>query len=802
MVAKEKRTVVTSDRIMASERVKRLREATITAPLEITAERSHILTEYYRRSDDEPVVLRRAKAFKEVLQNIPIAIRVDELIVGGMTDRVRGLLFYPEFTWKFLQDEMETLSTREVAKCILLEKDKQLIWEDIDYWQGRSLGEKREILWREQYGSDVRDALDAKLISEHLLFPVGRRTLDYEKVLNIGINGIIEEARSELRKIHIGSYEDLPKRYFLQAAIICLEAVIIFAERHAALARELAAKEKSPTRKQELEGIAEVCAWVPANPARTFHEALQSFWFTFVSSWIEGAAAGHSPGRFDQYMYPFYERDSRKGILTKEQALEYLGCLWVKFNQTTRLLSLTYAQKTMANQYQNIVIGGQTRDGKSAVNEMSYLILDVEEQFRLPQPTISVRYNDMLPGDFLLRAAEIIRLGGGKPAWFNDRYAAAVIPYYGVSLEEARDWTPIGCVEIGIPATTSFQYGFGFYNVAKCLELALSNGIDPRTKKQLGPATGDARQFKSYEELFNAVKAQLARAIELAVLSNNTSYALHAEMVPTPYSSALMNDCIKRGKDITEGGVRYNNFIVLEPHGFVNTANSLCAVKKLVYEDRAISMDELLAALANDFDGKDELRSMLEAAPKYGNDGIEAEQVLTDLFQFCMQEAEQYRGPFGDPVRTAFLGITMHYFFGATIGALPDGRKAYTPTADGSLSAFPGTDRKGPTALINSAARVNAMPALSTLLNMKFHPTALRGNEGLKKLVSLIKTYFDLSGYHIQFNVVSRETLLDAKKNPHLHRDLLVRIAGFTVFWVDLPPAIQDEIISRTEHAP
>ena len=788
-------------RVTVSERVQRLREAVVSAPKEVTADRSHIVTEYYKRSDGEPTVLRRANAFREVLQKIPIAIRDDELIVGALTDRVCGVLFYPDYSHKFLKEEMETLSTREANKVCLREEDKKVLLDDVEYWEGRSVEDRMEVLQQELVGSTLRDLMKARVISgEQSKIPQGRKIVDYPKALNRGLNGIIEEAHQELTKTTISSYEDLNKRHFLQAVVISLEAVVHFAQRHAVLARELAAQEREPARRRELETIAEVCAWVPANPARTFHEALQSFWFTHLGLWIEGSAPGYTPGRFDQYMYPFYGKDKSEGRVSREEALELMGCLWIKFNQNHRFMDLARIQATQASQYQNVTIGGRTMEKKSAVNELSYLILDVTEQVRLPQPTISVRYNDSLPDDFLLRAAEIVRLGGGMPAWFSDKYADAVLPQFGLKREEYWDWSPVGCVKMAIGGIVAPQNNFGSYCVAKCLDLALNNGLDPYTKKQVSPTTGDARQFTNYDQLFDAFKAQVAYAVSMAVLEGHTMYAVYAQLVPIPYSSALMSDCITKGKDLSQGGARYNNFTDVFPFGFVNTANSLYAVKKLVYEDKAISMDELLDALAANFEGKEEVRSLLEAAPKYGNGGEEVERVMSDIFQFVIREASQHCNAFGEPAASGFSGITLHYFHGATIGALPDGRKAYTPLADGSVSAFPGTDTKGPTALINSAAKVDPIPGLATLFNMKLHSSALSGREGLKKLISLVKTYFDLGGYHIQFNVLSRETLLAARKDPHLYRDLLVRIAGFTVFWMDLPSAIQDEIIARTEY--
>lgn len=800
MKTAEPKEVVAEGLPLISDRVRRLREHLLDSPVRVCPERSHIVTEYYKRSDGEPALVRRAKAFREVLRKITITISEDDLIAGDFTPYGRGCFFYPEYSYRWLKDELHTLSTREIDRRILAKEDEEGMLKDTEYWEGKALEDIRATLWRDMFGTRIDESIAAKVVIEHMTRPTGRRNLDYPKVLNKGLKGVIAEAQEEIAKLSVFSYDDLRKREFLQAAIITCEALIEFARRYAALAGELAEREGNPVRKRELKTLSEVCSRVPEHPAQSFYEALQSFWLVHLAAEIESAASGFSPGRFDQYVYPFYKADLEKGVLTREQALELLGCLWVKFNQIHKFECLLFAQSGLTSLYQNITIGGQTGEGKDATNDLSYLILDVTEQVRLPQPTISLRYWDGLQERFLLRAAQLVSRGGGMPAWFNDKYALAALPYYGLSLKEARDWRPIGCVEMGLSASTPLFYGFGFYSVAKCLELALSNGFDPRTKKQVGPATGDPRQFKTYDELYDAVKGQLAYAIETAVLHTNTSLALHAELVPVPFSSALMDDCIQRGKDITEGGGRYNNFIIMQPHGYVNTANSLYAMKKLVFQNKAVTISELLDALAANFEGAEDLREKLESAPKYGNDVDEVDLVASDLYQYTINKAMKHKGPFGDPVGTAFLGIGMHYVFGSAVGATPDGRKAYTPTADASLSAYPGTDVRGPTAVVKSAAKVDAFPALSTLFNLKFHPSALKGREGLKKLLALIKTYFDLYGYHIQFNVVSRETLLDAKKNPHLYRDLLVRVAGFTVFWVDLPPAVQDEIIARTEH--
>jgi formate C-acetyltransferase len=540
---------------------------------------------------------------------------------------------------------------------------------------------------------------------------------------------------------------------------------------------------------------------VPAHPARTFYEALQSFWFIHLSVLIEATGSGYSPGRFDQYMVPFYREAVSRGQLTGDQALELMGCLWLKFSQIARVRSLALAQVSHGTMYQNVTIGGETKEGVSAVNELSYLILDVTELLHLPQPTVSVRYNDKLPEDFVLRACEVVREGGGIPAFFMDKYAYEALPLFELPLEHVREWAPVGCIEAMIPTYGHGSFAWSFYSLGKCLELALNNGFDPRTKKQLGPVTGDARQFESYGELFETFRKQVIYAIETTKLASHTYRALETNTLPVPFASGLVNDCIKRGKDLRDGGPRYNVFVSTNPRGHISTTNSLYAIRKMVYEDKTIGMGELLDALAVSFEGKEELRKKLEALPKYGNDIDEVDRIASDLFQLCEQEARRLGpGPFGDVMTTTNQGIGMHYVFGTALGATPDGRKAYTPTADGSLSAYPGTDIKGATALIKSAAKVSVMPCLSTLLNVKIHPAAVKGLEGARKLMSLIKTYSDLGGYLVQFNIVDRETLLDARKNPKMYRDLTVRVAGFTAFWADLAPAIQDEIIARTEH--
>lgn len=788
-----------------TERVRRRREEYLAVKPQICAERSRLLTEYWKRSEGEPVAIRRAKAFRHILDGISIVIRDGELIIGNQTKYIRGCSVYPEIATEWVVEDLhrsEQYSSGEKVVCTVTEEEKRMIEEDCAYWRDKAIWEKAKSLFMELWGSRVADSLEARVCSAALDMPQAGVSLDYATVLNKGLNGVIEEAREQLQNHKIVTNEDLQKRFFWQGVIIACEAVIAFARRHAELAQELAAQIADPARRQELEEISRICRWVPANPARTFREALQSFWFVHLTAQIETCSAGFSPGRFDQYMYPFYKRDLEEGLLTRQEAAELLGCLWVKFAEIEILREEKTRKRLQGTLLQNLTIGGQTRAGKDATNELSYLILEVVRQMKLTQPTVSLRYHDGLPEDFLIKAAEVNRdFGGGQPAWFNDKAALVNLPSMGVPLAEARDWVPIGCVERAIPAATPLLTTSGFISLGKVLELTLNNGVDPRTEKQIGPMTGDPRSFSSFGELYQAFRKQLEYVAETLANAFNVGYSLHAQAAQVPLISALHNDCIARGRDLTQGGCRWNNFLAIVPHGHQNVANSFAAIKKLVFEEKALSMSELLEALALNFEGREELRQKLLAAPKYGNDDDYVDEPMNDIFQLTHQVVTSHRNAFGERMAISRQGHSFHYFSGQVIGATPDGRKAWEPTADGSLSPFRGTDFRGPTAVINSASKIDALGSMATLLNQKLHPSALAGRDGVRKLLSLIKTYFDNYGHHIQFNMLSRETLLDAKKHPERYRDLVVRVAGFSAYFVELSPEVQDEIIARTEQS-
>ena len=791
----------TNTKIRISTRVSKLREAFLSATPYVCGERSHLFTEYWRHSEAEPIAIRRAKAFNHVLRNKKIALYDGEFIVGNQTKYRRGGSLYPEFCTDWIEEELELLSTREASKFEISDEDRDMILDDLHYWKGRTVKDALLPLWRERWGNLIEEGIKTRMsFNFDSPAPHGRQVVNFPKVLHQGLLGIIDEARERMADHLVLSNEDLHKKYFWEATIISCNAVIALAQRYAALAKEKALEEGNPTRRQELEEIAKNCKQVPAHPATTFHQALQSIWFTHLAVEIENNSWGYSPGRFDQYLYPFYKRDVEEGRITREEAKVLLGCMWIKFAEIELLHHGATAKLCQGSVYQNVTIGGQTEDGEDATNELSYLILEVEKEIKLSQPTLSLRYFEGLKDDFLLKCAEVIRSGGGKPSIFCDKYALSTLSHYGIPLKEARTYTPTGCVEISIPYSSTLFFG-GFLSVPKCLEMALNNGKDPLTRVQLGPEAGNPLSFKDYNELLKAFETQLKVSAEWVINTMNTFYTPYPDLVPTPFNSALINDCIKVGKDINEGGPRYTKLLATFPIGMVTAGNSLTALKKLVFEDKVISMEEVLEALRVNFEGKQELHKTLLNAPKYGNDDDYADGVVREVFQIVREAVyPHYTNSWGDPVAFAYLGVTAHYFHGQTTGATPDGRMARTPYADGSLSAYPGTDCKGPTAVIKSATKIDHTPALATLFNLKFHPSALNDEERIRKFWALVKTYAELGGYHIQFNVVDRETLLDAQRHPENYKDLVVRLAGFSVFFVELSPQVQMEIISRTEH--
>jgi pyruvate formate-lyase/glycerol dehydratase family glycyl radical enzyme len=772
----------------------------------ISGERAVFLTKSWQETEGEPIPIRRAKGFARMLDGIPIVIRDGELIVGSQTEHVRGCFAFPEWDAELCLKEFEKKASFSMDKDYFEaetdERQREMILEAARFWNGKSVVDKiwdpMERLW----GNRMKELYEARVFFKPFNKPASGGTVNYERALNEGLSGVIAEIKKELSKPVRLTSEGLHKLAVRQGMTIACEAVIRYAQRHAKLARELAEKERDKVRKSELERIAEACDWVPANPPRNFYEALQSFWFVHLAVLQEAASESKSPGRFDQYIYPFLRRDLSEKKLTYQEAAVLLGCLWIKFNEVITFRPGRISEFALSTELQNLTIGGVDRKGDDATNELSYLILECERQLKLPQPQLTLRYHDKLPERFLLKAGETNRdHGGGKPAFFNDKPTILGLCQEGVTLEDARDWAPQGCVERYV------QFASGGYrktnvNLAKAIELAFANGADPLTGKRLGPSTGEPTTFKNFGNFYNAVKKQVAYMIENACNFWSVGQIVRGKEYPLPFHSALTDDCIITGLDVMEGGMRYPQlFSNCDIVGHQNVANSLAAVKKVVYEDKAITLAELMDALKANFEGKDRIRAMLLAVPKYGNDDDYADGFMKDIFEWTKEMVHQHMSPWGHRWGVVRKGLTAHYYFGKGVGAMPDGRKAYEPLADASVSPMRGTDVKGPTAVLNSAAKLDHVGCEATLLNQKFLKSLLSTTEGIKKLLALIKTYFDHYAYQIQVNILNPEELIEAKKHPERYRDLVVRVAGYSAYFIELSPEVQDEIIARTTHS-
>jgi formate C-acetyltransferase len=764
---------------------------------EVFAERAVLATRAYAQTEGQPITIRRAQMMWHILDGISVVIRDGELIVGCKTPAILGSPLYPEVASDWVEKELDAIARREEAPFYLSDETKNaLLTEVFDYWRGKQVYNRIiEVL-----PSEVQRATDEGVFFHYYLNrSIGHITVDYERVLKKGFLGLKAEVADELKKIN---YEDrgcLKKIHLLRAMAICCDAAIRFAERYAEAAAQLASAESDPVRRAELEKISEICRWVPAHPARIFHEALQSFWFVHLILNLETNSYAIGPGRFDQYVYPYYQADIDAGRLTREQAWELLACLWIKFNELTVVkeggtakASTTYAD------FQNLNLGGQTAEGLDATNELSYLCLEVTSQLKLPQPQTSVLISEKTPDRFLLKACEVIRMGFGLPAVFNDDEKVQALLHKGKTLKDARLGGINGCVELNVQGKDNMASS-GYLNMPKCLELALNDGINPVTGTRLGPKTGNPRDFTSFDQLMAAFRLQLVHAVELKTTYDGIARQVYAEFCPVPFTSLLMSDCLEKGRDYHDGGAHYNLPLICGV-GTGSMADSLVAIKKLVYDDRKVSLEELVAALRANFVGYERLRQMLlNRAPKWGNGDKYVDTIAHDVVDLFCDVLENHRNAEGVPYAANMIPTTTHIWFGALTGATPDGRLAGTALSEG-ISPVQGMDRTGPTAVVSSMARLDHARCCGTLLNMKFHPSALSRQEGLHKFAHLIRTYFSLGGHHMQFNVVSAETLRAAQAHPEEYKTLIVRVAGYSDYFVRLSRDLQDEIISRTEH--
>jgi formate C-acetyltransferase len=781
-----------------NERVARLRQRSLEAEPALSLERAALITEFYRDCRTTSVPILRAQALRHLMENKNIYIGGDELIVGERGPAPKATPTYPELCCHSMED-LEILNSRQKISYHVDEKARSIQREQIiPYWQGRSM---RDLIFQEM-SQEWKDAYEAGIWTEFMEQRAPGHTALGDVIYDEGLLELKAEVEACLSRLDfLNDPEAFAKQEELRAMGVAADAVLRFAERHAEKAEELAASEPNPDRQAELRKIGEVCRHVPAHAPRDFWEALQAYWFIHLGVISElNTWDSFCPGRLDQHLYPFYEKGLADGTLTRDRAKELLECFWVKFNNQPAppKVGVTAAESGTYTDFANINNGGLKADGSDGVNELTYLILEVVDEMRLLQPSSNLQLSKKSPDRFLKRGIEIIRKGWGQPSIFNADLVVEELLRQGKSIEDARSGGTSGCVETGAFGKEAYILT-GYFNLTKVLEITLNNGVDPRTGKRLGLETGDPRGFNSFDELLAAYRKQLHHFIEIKVRGNNIIERIYAKYMPAPFLSLLIEDCIAKGKDYNGGGPRYNTTYIMGV-GPGSCTDSLAAIRYHVFDRKDVAMAELLEALAADFQGHERTRQvLLNKTPKYGNDDEYADAILTDLFNAFYAEVNGRKNTKGGSYRVNYLSTTCHVYFGSVTGATPDGRKAYEPLSDG-ISPVQGADRRGPTAVLKSAARMDHARTGGTLLNQKFTPQLLEGEEGIDRLAHLVRSYFKLDGHHIQFNVVTAETLRAAQENPEKYRDLIVRVAGYSDYFCDLTPALQNEIIARTEH--
>ena len=785
-------------------RINRLRNQYWTYRPTLDLERAVSYTETYKKTDADDAVIRRAKAFHSYFSTKTVAINPDELIVGSLGKAPRSALFCPELSWRWLYNELDTLSTRPQDPYQVTEEDKKVLREVIfPYWKGKSVDD----YFLANLPSDLAPIVQesgAVFLDFKSTCGTGDHAPGYENIiLKKGYRGIQMEAAAYLAQIDPYDQRFHDKRRFYEAVIVICDAMRVLGERHAAAARAQAASMSDPARKAELLEIADICSRVPYEPPKTFREALQTIWFSQIAAFTEENATSISLGRVDQYLLPYYRQDLFAGILTKETAQELIECFWLKLAELIFVISKETAAAFSGYQpYCGITVGGCDKYGRDATNDLSYMFLQATMDLQMHVPTNHVRMSAETPESFVLKVCDLISLGTGQPAVFFDESAVKMMENLGLSLEDARNVSFTGCVEPSVSGKVSMWNEGGRFNFGSAVEWALWNG---RSKlmgnRQFGLATGDAAQFTTYEQFEAAVQKQLEYMIKVCCLAGGVTELTHARL-PQPYKSITTEGCLEAGADILTGCATYNIGPGMESTGITDLADSLAAVKKLVFEEKAFTMAQLLEALDRNFEGHEKLRQMLiNDAPKYGNDDPYVDNIAAKFDEIANKTCSRYTSTWGTPYIHGVVPVLANVVHGEVISALPSGRKAGEPLADG-ISPYPSYDRLGPTAVVKSVATLpHANNGCGTLLNMKFSPSLLKHPADKKNLAALLYSQAKLGCYHIQFNVVSRETLLDAMEHPENYRDLLVRVAGYSAYFVDLRKESQQSIVDRTEHS-
>ena len=783
-----------------NERIQRLREQSVTTPVHIDLERAKIETDFYKENDGKySVPVMRAMTLKEYFSKKTLYFGDDELILGEKGKNPQASPTFPELCCHS-EEDMKVMSERKLVSFHTTEEDRKLqAAEIIPFWKGRTIREK--LLSR--MTPEWHDCYEAGIFTEFMEQRGPGHTCGGEQVFTTGYLDYKEKIKKTMDALDwMNDPEASDKMEELKAMDICCDAVITLGERYHEMAVEKAAAETDPKRKAELEQIAKNLEVVPAHKPQTFWQAIQLYWFTHLAVTTElNPWDAFSPGRLDQHLNPYYEADVEAGILDDEHALELLECLWVKFyNQPAPVkVGITLKESATYTDFANINTGGVTPEGKNGVNNVSYLILDCMDEMKLVQPNSNVTISKKTPQKFLKRACEISRKGWGQPAFYNTEAQITELINAGKSLEDARRGGSSGCVETGAWGSEAYILT-GYMNIPKIFQLTLFNGFDEYSGKQLGLQLGYAKDFKTFDELWAAFKKQLKHFVDIKIRGNNVIERLYAEEMPAPCLSVVTNDCISNAKDYNAGGARYNtNYI--QGVGIGTVTDCVASVKYNVYDEKNFTMEELIEAMEHNYEGYDYIYSLVhDKTPKYGNDDDYADDLMREIFDLYHDTIVGRPNMKGGKYGIDMLPTTCHVYFGDVILATPNGRKAHKPVSEG-ISPEKSADTNGPTAVIKSCAKMDHLATAGTLLNQKFTPNVVAGEAGLNNMTSLVRSYFAMDGHHIQFNVVDRQTLIEAQKHPEDHKDLIVRVAGYSDFFRNLDKPLQDEIIERTEQS-
>lgn len=787
-----------------SERIKKLRESVLSQTPMVCIERARFVTEAYKENEAEPVYIKRARALEKTLKNMHIYIKEGELIVGNQASEERTAPVFPEYAVDWMEKELlekGNFNTRDGDNFYLPEQHKEELLEIIQYWKGKTLKDKCMVIMPEE----VKVASEIKVIhgEGNMTSGDGHIVPDFEKALRLGLSGIIKETEERLSRVDISENDAFREIAFLKSIVIVNKSIIEFGERYSALAYDLSLKEKDENRKTELLKISEVCKNVPKNPPKNFYEAVQMIWFVHLAIQIESNGHSASLGRVDQYLYKYYKNDN----LDKDFAKELLQCLWIKLYSILKIRSTSHSGYGAGYPtYQNVTIGGSNPDYSDAVNELSFLILESVGEAKLTQPNLSARVHLNTSEKFIRECTEVISTGFGMPALHNDEIIIPALLNKGVSLKDAFNYTMVGCVEVAVPGKWGYRCtGMTFLNLLKAFELTINDGLDKRTGYTLLKGNGSLKDFTDYTFLWKAWEKNIEYYTKLSVVSDKIADTMLLEY-PDIFCSSLIDDCIERAKTAKEGGAVYDIVSGLQV-GLSNAANCFAALKKVVYEDKTLTLEEVINAIETDFSGikGEKIRTLLENAPKYGNDIDYVDSIASDIYDTYINEISKYKntrfgkGPIGGNYGLSTSGISSNVPMGCVTGATPDGRKAWTPAAEG-CSPVQGTDIKGPTSVLKTISKLpNILMTGGQLLNVRFSPDLINNDIGFQKFLMFIKSFIAIKGWHIQFNIMSTETLINAQKNPEEYRDIIVRVAGYCAQFITLDPTTQNDIISRTQ---